>query len=58
MEDKSPILNFCVEQLSRLKAQEGNEGVGELDMALIHPLEVQRVKQFLPPALLHVQAQC
>lgn len=31
---------FCVEHLSRLKAQEGNEGVGELDRAVPCPLEV------------------
>lgn len=40
MGDKSPILNVCVAQTSRLKAQEGDEGVGELGMALICPLEV------------------
>lgn len=56
--DKSPILNFCVEQLSRLKAQEGDERVGELHKAFPCPLELQGVNHFFPLALLNVQAQC
>lgn len=55
--EKSPILNFSAEQLSKLKAQEGEEGVGELGGNFPCPLEEQGVNNFLPPALLLIQAQ-